>query len=175
MQRAVAVDAARRTQLLRQLIKDSGWTRVLVFVATQYATEHVAWKLYKAGVFATPFHGGLSQGARKKVLEEFKAGQWDVVVTTDLASRGIDIAQLPVVVNYDLPRSATDYVHRIGRTGRAGASGLAISLCDEEELEYLRDIQKLIKRTVPVVEEHPFPMQGDALRAAGNRPPPSGT
>ncbi len=127
VQRAVAVDAARRTQLLRQLIKDSGWTRVLVFVATQYATEHVAWKLYKAGVFATPFHGGLSQGARKKVLEEFKAGQWDVLVTTDLASRGIDIAQLPVVVNYDLPRSATDYVHRIGRTGRAGASGLAVS------------------------------------------------
>lgn len=127
VQRAIAVDDKRRTELLRQLIKDNHWQRVLVFVATQYATEHVAWKLYKNGIFATPFHGGLSQGARQKVLEEFKAGQWDVLVTTDLAARGIDIAQLAVVVNYDLPRSPTDHVHRIGRTGRAGAGGLAIS------------------------------------------------
>ncbi|MBP6853842.1 MAG: DEAD/DEAH box helicase, partial [Rhodoferax sp.] len=119
-QRVIQVDATRRTELLRHLIQEQGWQRVLVFVATQYAAQHVAWKLYKAGLFATPFHGGMSQGARTQVLAEFKAGRWDVVVTTDLAARGIDIAQLPVVVNYDLPRSATDYVHRIGRTGRAG-------------------------------------------------------
>ncbi len=150
VQRAVAVDEARRTQLLRQLITDSGWKRVLVFVATQYATEHVAWKLYKSGIFATPFHGGLSQGARKKVLEEFKAGQWDVLVTTDLASRGIDIAQLPVVVNYDLPRSAVDYLHRIGRTGRAGASGLALSFVSPATEPHFRLIEKRQGLSLPL-------------------------
>ena len=127
LQRAIAVDDQRRTQLLLKLIKDDGWERVLVFVATKYTAEHVAEKLYRAKVFATPFHGDLSQGARTQVLDEFKADRWQVVVTTDLAARGIDIAQLPVVVNYDLPRSAVDYVHRIGRTGRAGESGLAVS------------------------------------------------
>ncbi|MDD2712023.1 MAG: DEAD/DEAH box helicase [Simplicispira sp.] len=127
LQRAIAVDDKRRTQLLLKLIKDEGWERVLVFVATKYTAEHVAEKLYRAKVFATPFHGDLSQGARAQVLEEFKAERWQVVVTTDLAARGIDIAQLPVVVNYDLPRSAVDYIHRIGRTGRAGESGLAVS------------------------------------------------
>jgi superfamily II DNA/RNA helicase len=127
LQRAIAVDASRRTQLLRQLIKDNRWERVLVFVATQYSAERVAAKLHQGDLFATSFHGGLSQGARKQALQEFKEKRWDVVVTTDLAARGIDIAQLPVVVNYDLPRSAVDYVHRIGRTGRAGESGLAVS------------------------------------------------
>jgi superfamily II DNA/RNA helicase len=115
---------------------------VLVFVATRYACEHVANKLYKAGVFATPFHGEMSQGARQEVLSEFKAGRWDVVVTTDLASRGIDIAMLPVVVNYDLPRSATDYTHRIGRTGRAGAHGDAVSFVTAAALAHWQLIQK---------------------------------
>ena len=128
-QRVIAIDAAKRTELLRHLLKEneSAWPRVLVFVATKYAAEHVAWKLHKNGIFATPFHGDLSQGARTDVLAQFKNGQWDVVVTTDLAARGIDIAQLPVVINYDLPRSAVDYVHRIGRTGRAGEPGQALS------------------------------------------------
>ena len=107
-QRAIAVDEKSRTALLRHLITENGWQQVLVFVATRYACEHVAGKLYKAGIYATPFHGEMSQGARQEVLHEFKEGRWDVVVTTDLASRGIDIALLPVVVNYDLPRSATD-------------------------------------------------------------------
>jgi ATP-dependent RNA helicase RhlE len=115
---------------------------VLVFVATKYAAEHVAWKLHKNGVFATPFHGDLSQGARTKVLAEFKNEQWDVVVTTDLAARGIDIAQLPVVVNYDLPRSAVDYVHRIGRTGRAGEPGLAVSFVSADTEAHFRLIEK---------------------------------
>ena len=127
LQRAIAVDASRRTQLLRQLIKDNGWERVLVFVATQYAAERLASKLHHGDLFATSFHGGLSQGARKQALQEFKEKRWDVVVTTDLAARGIDIAQLPVVVNFDLPRSAVDYVHRIGRTGRAGKRGKALT------------------------------------------------
>jgi len=135
-QRAIAVDEKSRTALLRHLIADNSWKQVLVFVATRYACEHVANKLYKAGIYATPFHGEMSQGARQDVLHDFKAGRWDVVVTTDLASRGIDIAMLPVVVNYDLPRSATDYTHRIGRTGRAGAHGDAVSFVTAEALAH---------------------------------------
>jgi superfamily II DNA/RNA helicase len=141
-QRAIRVDAGQRTQLLRHLIKDQGWKRVLVFVATKYAAELVAEKLYKAKVFATAFHGDLSQGARKQVLAEFKDEQWEVVITTDLASRGIDIAKLPVVVNYDLPRSAVDYVHRIGRTGRAGEPGLAVSFVSADTEAHFHLIEK---------------------------------
>ncbi|MEN9888892.1 MAG: ATP-dependent helicase RhlE, partial [Pseudomonadota bacterium] len=126
-QRAIAVDEAQRTALLRHLMAENAGKRVLVFVATRYACEHVASKLYKAGIYATAFHGEMSQGARTQVLAEFKEGRWDVLVTTDLAARGIDIARLPVVINYDLPRSASDYTHRIGRTGRAGVQGEAIS------------------------------------------------
>ena len=141
-QRAISVDEKSRTALLRHLITTHAWKRVLVFVATRYACEHVANKLYKAGVFATAFHGEMSQGARQDVLAEFKEERWEVLVTTDLAARGIDIAQLPVVVNYDLPRSATDYTHRIGRTGRAGASGEAVSFVTAATLAHWQLIQK---------------------------------
>ena len=141
-QRAIRVDTDKRTQLLRHLIKDQGWKRVLVFVATKYAAELVAEKLYKAKIYATAFHGDLSQGARKQVLAEFKDEQWEVVITTDLASRGIDIAKLPVVVNYDLPRSAVDYVHRIGRTGRAGEPGLAVSFVTADTKTHFHLIEK---------------------------------
>ena len=141
-QRAIMVDTDKRTQLLRHLIKDQGWKRVLVFVATKYAAELVAEKLYKARIYATAFHGDLSQGARKQVLAEFKDEQWEVVITTDLASRGIDIAKLPVVVNYDLPRSAVDYVHRIGRTGRAGEPGLAVSFVSADTEAHFHLIEK---------------------------------
>ncbi len=148
-QRAIQVEPARRTQLLRQLIKDNHWQRVLVFVATKHTADHVAVKLYKAGVYATSFHGDLSQGARQQTLDEFKTERWEVLITTDLASRGIDIAQLPVVVNYDLPRSAVDYVHRIGRTGRAGESGLAISFVSAETEAHFRLIEKRQNLTLP--------------------------
>ena len=148
-QRAIAVDEARRTQLLCHLLKEHGWSRVLVFVATQYAAEHVAEKLYRAKIFATPFHGGLSQGARNQVLQEFKDERWQVVVTTDLAARGIDIAQLPAVVNYDLPRSAVNYVHRIGRTGRAGESGMAVSFVTADAEAHFRLIEKRQHLTIP--------------------------
>ena len=151
VQRVIAVDAIKRTELLRHLLKDheAAWSRVLVFVATKYAAEHVAWKLHKNGIFATPFHGDLSQGARTKVLAEFRNGQWDVVVTTDLAARGIDIAQLPVVINYDLPRSAVDYVHRIGRTGRAGEPGLAVSFVSAGTEAHMRLIEKRQHLSLP--------------------------
>ncbi|MFM9879259.1 MAG: DEAD/DEAH box helicase [Burkholderiaceae bacterium] len=148
-QRVIQVDAALRTPLLRHLIKTHGYQRVLVFVATQYAAEHLAEKLYKTGIFATPFHGGLSQGARTQALAEFKADRWDVLVTTDLAARGIDIVQLPVVVNYDLPRSAVDYVHRMGRTGRAGEAGLAISFVSADTEAHFRLIEKRQQLSLP--------------------------
>lgn len=141
-QRAYHVDTARRTALLRHLIDQHRWRQVLVFVATQYAADHVAFKLNTKGLRAVAFHGGLSQGARREVLAAFKHGESDVLVTTDLAARGIDIARLPVVVNHDLPRSAVDYVHRIGRTGRAGASGLAISFVTANTLAHWHLIQK---------------------------------
>jgi superfamily II DNA/RNA helicase len=142
VQRAIGVDAGRRTQLLRHLIQQHGWTRTLVFVATKHAAEIVADKLRKAGIDAEPFHGELSQGKRTQVLADFKAERLAVVVATDVAARGIDIAQLPVVVNYDLPRSATDYTHRIGRTGRAGESGLAVSFVSAGTQAHWRLIEK---------------------------------
>ncbi len=169
LQQAYAVDTNRRTELLRKLIKTQGWQRVLVFVATQYLAERVASKLHQGDLFATSFHGGLSQGARKQALAEFKEKRWDVVVTTDLAARGIDIEQLPVVVNYDLPRSAVDYVHRIGRTGRAGASGLAVSFVTPASEAHWRLIEKRQGLSLPLEvlpgfepkEEAPAPSPGD--------------
>ena len=126
-QRVIEVDSARRTPLLRHLIQTQGWDRVLVFVATQYASEHVADKLKRAGVAAAALHGQLSQGRRSQALADFQAKKLTVLVATDLAARGIDVVQLAAVVNHDLPRSAVDYSHRIGRTGRAGAAGVALS------------------------------------------------
>ncbi|MES2360834.1 MAG: DEAD/DEAH box helicase [Pseudomonadota bacterium] len=141
-QRAIAVDAGRRTQLLRHLIQTEKWQRVLVFVATKHAAEIVADKLRKVDIEAEPFHGELSQGKRTQVLMDFKAKAVQVVIATDVAARGIDISSLPVVVNYDLPRSAVDYTHRIGRTGRAGESGIAVSFVSAGTDAHFRLIEK---------------------------------
>lgn len=145
-QRAIAVDSTRRAQLLKTLVQQGDekgeWERALVFVAKRHTAEMLADKLYKNGIFATAFHGDMSQGARKEVLDEFKAKRWQLLITTDLAARGIDISQLPVVINYDLPRSATDYIHRIGRTGRAGNTGLAISFVMPADLRHWELIHK---------------------------------
>ena len=149
VQRVIAVDPRRRTELLRHLVKEGGWERVLVFVATRYAVELVAGKLYDRGVYAVPLHGQMSQGKRTEVLKDFKDERWDVLVTTDLAARGIDIPGLEVVVNYDLPRSADDYVHRIGRTGRAGASGIAVSFVSADTEAHFRLIEKRQNMTLP--------------------------
>ncbi len=141
-QRAIEVDPSKRTQLLRHLIQTEKWTRVLVFVATKHAAEIVADKLRKAAIQAEPFHGELSQGKRTQVLMDFKAKAVQVVVATDVAARGLDIKALPVVVNYDLPRSAVDYTHRIGRTGRAGQSGMAISFVSASTAAHFKLIEK---------------------------------
>ena len=148
-QRAIETDVPRRTQLLRHLIQSNGWTRVLVFVATKYATEHVSDKLRKVGIRAFPFHGELSQKSRTMALQDFKDSLIHVLVATDLAARGIDIASLPVVVNYDLPRSAADYIHRIGRTGRAGESGVAVSFVTAENHAHFALIEKRNRLSVP--------------------------
>ena len=188
VQRAIAVDPGKRTQLLRQLIAQHGWHRVLVFVATKHAAEIVADKLRKADIDAEPFHGELSQGKRTQVLADFKAERLTVVVATDVAARGLDIAQLPVVVNYDLPRSTSDYTHRIGRTGRAGASGLAVSFVSAGTEAHFRLIEKrqglqLAREQIPgfePVETAPAaagtggvkgkrPSKKDKLRAAAAR------
>ncbi len=141
-QRAIEVDTTRRTPLLRHLLATEAWPRALVFVATKHAAEMVADKLRKAGITAEPFHGELSQGKRTQVLADFKREDLRVVVATDMASRGLDVALLPVVVNYDLPRSATDHVHRIGRTGRAGALGQALSFVTPATEAHFRLIEK---------------------------------
>ena len=141
-QRSIAVDPERRTQLLRHLIQHHGWERTLVFVATKYATEHIALKLQRLGLAARALHGDLSQGARIQSLEDFKAGRLQVLIATDLAARGIDVTELPAVVNFDLPRSTDDYVHRIGRTGRAGASGVAVSFVSAATEAHFRLIEK---------------------------------
>lgn len=141
-QQVIEVDTPRRTQLLRYLIAQRGWSRVLVFVATKHAAEMVADKLRKARIYAEPFHGELSQGKRTQVLADFKASRLKVVIATDVAARGLDITQLPVVVNFDLPRSAVDYTHRIGRTGRAGERGLAVSFVSADTEAHFKLIQK---------------------------------
>ena len=168
-QRAIAVDPSRRTQLLRHLIQDNAWSRVLVFVATKHAAEIVADKLRKADIHAEPFHGVLSQGKRNQVLMDFKASRVTVVIATDLAARGIDIAQLPVVVNYDLPRSAVDYTHRIGRTGRAGESGLAVNFVSADTETHFHLIEKRHGLALPLEHVPGFePTETEVTPSPGN-------
>lgn len=174
-QRAVAVDAPQRTQLLRHLIQTHGWKRVLVFAATQHACQIIAAKLRKADIHAEPFHGQLGQGKRSQVLADFKASRLKVVIATDVAARGLDIAELPVVVNFDLPRSAVDYTHRIGRTGRAGHSGLAVSFVSPDTEAHWRLIEKRQSISVPrEVLEGFAPSVPAALKAPSGAAHPSG-
>jgi ATP-dependent RNA helicase RhlE len=141
-QRSIAVDAGKRTPLLLHLLASHAWSHVLVFVESQYGAEHVAMKLARAGIRASSLHGARSAGARTQALEDFKAQRLQVLVATDVAARGLDILQLPAVVNYDLPRSPVDYLHRIGRTGRAGESGVALSFVSAATEAHFRLIEK---------------------------------
>ncbi|MEC5128591.1 DEAD/DEAH box helicase [Verrucomicrobiales bacterium BCK34] len=167
-QRAIRVDKAKRAPLLRHLIKTEKWERVLVFVATQYASEHVAGKLRVNGIEALSFHGDLSQGAREEALNDFKNSKIRVLVATDLAARGLDIQLLPVVVNYDLPRSPVDYTHRIGRTGRAGETGLAISFITEESHAHFSLIGKRLDLALTMEEIESFEPTEVPLAPPGN-------
>ncbi|WP_174459583.1 DEAD/DEAH box helicase [Chromobacterium subtsugae] len=148
-QRAIEVDADKRTLLLRHLLATHGWDRVLVFVASRQAADRVAGKLARYGVAAAALHGDCSQSQRGQALADLKSGRLRVLVATDVAARGIDIARLPLVVNYDLPRSPADYIHRIGRTGRAGASGEAISFVSADCAAHFKLIEKRQQLRLP--------------------------
>ena len=143
------VDRDRKRDLLAHLINSQNWHQVLVFTRTKHGADRLAKQLGQDRISALAIHGNKSQNARTRALAEFKSGELQVLCATDIAARGIDIDQLPHVVNYDLPNVPEDYVHRIGRTGRAGASGEAISLVCIDEREFLRDIERLIKREIP--------------------------
>ena len=143
------VDKTRKRELLSFLIGSNNWQQVLVFNRTKHGANRLAEQLKKDGISAAAIHGNKSQGARTRALADFKAGTVRVLVATDIAARGIDIDQLPHVVNFELPNVAEDYVHRIGRTGRAGNEGEAMSLVCVDELKLLKDIEKLIKREIP--------------------------
>ncbi len=150
------VSKGNKIKLLVHLLNIEIFDATLVFSRTKHGANKIVKLLEREGIKAEAIHGNKSQVARQKALNSFKAGTTKILIATDIAARGIDVDSLSYVVNYDLPNIPETYVHRIGRTGRAGASGLAISFCDREERPYLRDIQKLINQQIPVIEAHPF-------------------
>ena len=145
-----------KKSLLTHLLQDKNIISALVFTRTKHGADKVAKDLNHSGIYAEAIHGNKSQNARQRALTNFKSGHTRVLVATDIAARGIDVDNLSHVINFDLPNIPETYVHRIGRTGRAGANGIAISFCDAEEREFLRDIHKLINKAIPVVADHPF-------------------
>ena len=169
------VDKARKTDLLKHLVSSERWGQVLVFSRTKHGADKISRKLSKAGISSDSIHGDKKQGARTRSLKQFKDGRLQVLVATDIAARGIDIQQLPRVVNFDLPYVAEDYVHRIGRTGRAGEAGIALSLVSADEVSQLQKIEKLIKKSIPREEiegfepEHRLPTK--PVKTSGKRPP----
>ncbi len=154
------VEKGDKKKLLIHVLQNPEIKSALVFTRTKHGADKITKDLVKAGIKTEAIHGNKSQNARQKALSNFKNGQIRVLIATDIAARGIDIDELSHVINFELPNVPESYVHRIGRTGRAGASGIALSFCDEEEMEYLKDIQKLISKTLPVVEEQPYHMRG---------------
>ena len=168
------VDKARKTELLKHLVASERWGQVLVFSRTKYGADKISRNLSKAGISSDSIHGDKKQGARTRSLKQFKDGRLQVLVATDIAARGIDIQQLPRVVNFDLPHIAEDYVHRIGRTGRAGETGIALSLVSADEVSQLQKIEKLIKKSIPREEiegfepEHRLPTK--PVKTNGKRP-----
>lgn len=156
IQRVYKVDKARKTELIIKLIKEGNWSQVLVFTRTKHGANNLTKRMLKAKIEAAAIHGNKSQGARTKALAGFKDGSVEVLVATDIAARGLDIPLLPHVINFELPNIPEDYVHRIGRTGRAGAKGEAISLVCIDEKAYLRDIEKLVGIPIPSEEKEGF-------------------
>jgi len=145
-----------KPKLLIELLQNKPFESVLVFTRTKYGADKVVKLLKRVNINSNAIHGNKTQGARQRALTEFKSGETNVLIATDIAARGIDVSGLSLVINYEIPNIPETYVHRIGRTGRAMASGVALSFCDVDERAYLRDIQKLINQTIPVVEEHSY-------------------
>jgi ATP-dependent RNA helicase RhlE len=157
------VEKENKKLLLAHLLKDSNIKSALVFARTKHGADKIVKDLHRGNIVAEAIHGNKSQNARQRALTNFKTGHTRVLVATDIAARGIDVDNLSHVINFELPNVPETYVHRIGRTGRAGASGIAFSFCDAEEKEFLRDIQKLIGIQIPMVEEHPYAMSNTSL------------
>lgn len=152
------VDKNNKRALLAHILEDKSIVSALVFTRTKHGADRVAKDLNKVGIKAEAIHGNKSQNQRQKALSNFKTRFTRVLVATDIAARGIDVDELSHVINYEIPNIPETYVHRIGRTGRAGLSGVALSFCDAEEKAFMKDIHKLISRAIPVVENHPYPM-----------------
>ena len=170
-QKVYFVDKGDKRKLLYHLIRNDGLKNILVFTRTKHGADNVVKALAKNGVEAAAIHGNKSQNNRQRVLEGFKNQEITVLVATDIAARGIDIDLLPYVINFDLPNISETYVHRIGRTGRAGNSGLAISFCDASEKPYLKDIEKLIRMKIKVVSEHPYVLDENAVAENPDKKP----
>ncbi len=154
-----------KRNLLIHILNDKNMEQVLLFSRTKHGANRIAKDLIKKNITAAAIHGDRSQNQRQKALQDFKNGQIRVLVATDIASRGIDIDKLKYVINYDIPNESETYVHRIGRSGRAGEEGIAIALCEPEELTYLKDIEKLINQKIPIIKEHPFPQTDKPMTA----------
>ncbi len=152
------VDKGNKNDLLVEILKDKNIKTALVFTRTKHGADKVVKVLQKHNITAEAIHGNKSQNARQRALSNFKEQTTRILVATDIAARGIDVDELEYVINYEMSNIPETYVHRIGRTGRAGAKGTAFSFCDAEEKEYLRDVEKLINKRIPVVNEHPFPL-----------------
>jgi ATP-dependent RNA helicase RhlE len=171
------VDKNNKNDLLLHVLNDKNIETALVFTRTKHGADKIVKLLVNHKIKAEAIHGNKSQNARQRALENFKAKAIRVLVATDIAARGIDIDELAHVINFEIPNISETYVHRIGRTGRAGANGTAFSFCDADEKEFLKDIHKLIGKTIPVIDEHPFPLLGfptPAVKKGGNTHPPQG-
>jgi ATP-dependent RNA helicase RhlE len=168
------VDKGDKKSLLIHILKDKEIKTALVFTRTKHGADKVVKDLNRVGITAEAIHGNKSQNARQRALTNFKNRTTRVLIATDIAARGIDIDDLTHVINYELPNVPETYVHRIGRTGRAGANGIALSFCDAEELDFLKDIHKLIAKQIPVEEGHPYPLSPAAMAAKVNEAPKKG-
>jgi len=155
-QKIFFVPKEKKRALLSELLKDKDIERVLIFTRTKHGANRVARHLQENGVHSDAIHGNKAQNARQRALDGFRSGSIRALVATDIAARGIDVDGVTHVINFELPNEPESYVHRIGRTARAGAAGIAISFCDHEERGYLRDIEKIIRQSVPVIEDHPY-------------------
>ena len=164
------VDKGDKRKLLYHLIRNENLDSVLVFTRTKHGADNVVKALKKNGVESGAIHGDKSQNSRQRVLDAFKNKEIPVLVATDIAARGIDIESLPYVINFDLPNIPETYVHRIGRTGRAGNSGIAISFCGRDEQPYLKDIEKLIRMKIKVIDGHPYPYGSESEEPEGQKP-----
>ena len=171
-QKVMYVEKSNKSALLGELLKDESINRALVFTRTKHGADRLSMHLERLEIVSEAIHGNKSQAARSKALDKFRTGRVRVLVATDVAARGIDVDGITHVINYDLPNEPESYIHRIGRTGRAGASGIAFSFCDREERGFLRNIERLIRQRVPVESNHPY--NPSRMQGANGEPAPEG-